>query len=123
MPDLINELSRNEKLQKYRIILSQHTIYTNEKEVYMLSKFDVSSFYMTLSSSKLNHFSDFGHLRNDPTCSILLTLGSKIEQVKNTGKNNPKPINLTKNSRTTHTIWHKSFSMIQSARIKNWLPQ
>ena len=32
-------------------------------------------------------------------------------------KNNPK------NSRTTHRIWHKSFSMIQSAGIKNWFPQ
>ena len=31
-------------------------------------------------------------------------------------KNNPK------NPRTMHKIWHKSFSMIQSAEIKNWFP-
>ena len=33
------------------------------------------------------------------------------------------PLLLTNNSRTTHQIWHNSFSMIESARIKNWLPQ
>ena len=30
---------------------------------------------------------------------------------------------LKKNSRTTHRIWHKSFSMTQSGEIKNWVPQ
>ena len=29
---------------------------------------------------------------------------------------------LAKNSRTTHSIWHKSFSMIQSAGITNLVP-
>ena len=29
---------------------------------------------------------------------------------------------LAKNSRTMHSIWHKSFSMIQSAGIKNLVP-
>ena len=28
-----------------------------------------------------------------------------------------------KNSRTTHKMWHKLFSMIQSVGIKNWFPQ
>ena len=37
--------------------------------------------------------------------------------------NNPNPLLLIRNSRTRHRIWHKPFLIIQSGRIKNWLPQ
>ena len=52
------------------------------------------------------HFFDFFL-----TWGILLSLG------KTCHKNN------LKYSRTMYRIWHKSFSMIQSAIIKNWFPQ
>ena len=52
-------------------------------------------------------FTDFGQV------SYLLNLGKTL------GHEN----NLTNNSRTAHGIWHKSFSMVQSAGIKNWVPQ
>ena len=42
---------------------------------------------------------------------------------KQAAKNNPNPCRLIKNSRTTHRIWHMSFSMIQSVGIKNLVPQ
>ena len=38
-------------------------------------------------------------------------------------KKQSKPSPFDKNSRTTHRIWHKLFSIIQSAGIKNWFPQ
>ena len=38
-------------------------------------------------------------------------------------KNNPNFLCLTKSSGTMHKVWHKSFSMIQSTGIKNWVPQ
>ena len=43
-------------------------------------------------------------------------------RVRHTTKKQSKPSLLDKNSRTMHKIWHKSFSMIQSAIIKNWFP-
>ena len=61
----------------------------------------------------------------DFICSFFLTLGKSLILLafgKTLGcKKNPNP--LTKISRATHRIWHKSFSMIQSARIKNWVPE
>ena len=52
-------------------------------------------------------FTDFGQV------SYLLNLGKAV------GREN----NLTNNSRTAHGIRHKSFSMVQSVGIKNWVPQ
>ena len=51
-------------------------------------------------------FTDFGQVR--------VILGS----LDKTFQNNPNPLHLTKNSGTTYRIWHKSFSVIQSAGIK-----
>ena len=77
--------------------------------------------------SKLDtHFADFGQVKIDLTCSFSLTLDTVILlSLGNTlgrGKN-PNPHRLIKKSKTTHRIWYKSFSMIQSAGVKNWVPQ
>ena len=69
------------------------------------------------------HFANFEQVqvKIDPVHFFLLTLNmSQLFYWVWAGhatKNN------TKYSRTTHRIWHKSFSMIQSAGIKNWFPQ
>ena len=67
------------------------------------------------------NFVNFGQVKIDPKWSFLLTLDrSQLFYwvwARHATKNNPK------NSRTTHKIWHKSFSMIQSVGIKNWFPQ
>ena len=101
----------------------------------MLSKFDVSSFslsgdilifklviLLTLSSSKsifllftlvkskLTLFIPFYYF--EQVTVILLSLGNTCR------KNNPNPLRLIKNSRTTNRIWHKSFSIIQSAESR-----
>ena len=109
------------------------------KDIYLLPKFDVSSFYrtgdieilklvilVTLSSSKL--------------IFILITLGKSELMlfvpfywlwtgqllywvwVSYVVKNNPNPLRLIE-IREPHRIWHNLFSMIQSAGIKNWFPQ
>ena len=105
-------------------------------EVYLLAKFDVSSFSMTgdiqifklvilltLSTSRviviLLSFSYFGQVKIDPTHSFF----TKHGQVTVTAKRNASRIRLTKNLRTTHRILPKSFSLIQSAVIKNWVTQ
>ena len=70
---------------------------------------------LPLGKSKLNLlllFSDFRQVT-----VILLRLGNTLGYRKQS-----KPT-LIKNSKTTHRIWYKSFSMIQSARVKNWVPQ
>ena len=59
----------------------------------------------------LVHFTEFGQVSN-----ILTSLG------KTCRKKQIKPPPFDKNSRTMHTIWHRSFSVIQSAGIKNWFP-
>ena len=76
---------------------------------------------LTLSSSKLIViFSNFGQVKLDPTCSFLLTLGKSVftdfGQDVRLQKNQPK-------QDMAHRIWHKTFSMIQSVGIKNWVPQ
>ena len=108
-------------------------------EVYLLSKFDVSSFshdwtqidfqtghFATLGSSKFIVIFCLWASQNGPylfsftyleQVSFLLILGKSLGC-----KKTPK-LSLTKNSRTMHRIWHKSFSVIQSAEIKNWVPQ
>ena len=70
------------------------------------------------------HFADFGEVKIEPTYLFLLKLGrSQLftelgQDIKLQKKNNPNPLCLRKNSRTTDRIWHKSYSMIQSAGIK-----
>ena len=72
-----------------------------------------------------SHFSDFGQVKIDPSWLYLLLWAghSFIEFWARllAAKNNPNPLILIKKSRTTHRIWPKSFSMTQSAGIKNWL--
>ena len=79
------------------------------------------SFYYFEQFKDNIHFANSGQLKMDPICSSLLTLDrSQLFYwvwTKHATKNGPK------NSRTTHRIWHKSFSVIQSAGIKNWFPQ
>ena len=74
------------------------------------------------------NFADFGQDNIDPTCLLLLTLGLSqlfywVLAIHLAMKNSPNPLSLTKNWRTTHRIWQKSFSIIQLARIKIWLPK
>ena len=72
------------------------------------------------------HFDNFGQVKAVPICFFtdcrqvtvnLLSLGKTC-----CGKQS-KPSLFDKNSRTTHRIWHKLFSVIQSVEIKNWFPQ
>ena len=120
--------------------LRRSTQWNPFNDVYLLSKFDVSNFFvtedkqifklvisLTLSSSKL--------------VFILLTLGKPaltlivpfyyVGQVtvillglgKLCCEKQSKPSLFDENPRTTHKIWHKLFSMIQSTGISNWFPQ
>ena len=71
-----------------------------------------------------SHFADFGQIKIDPFNLFLLALGrsqSFTEFGQDARLQKTNPLCLTKTSRTTHRIWHKSFSMIQWAGIKNWL--
>ena len=71
-------------------------------------------------------FSEFGRVKMDPTRSVLLTLGWPVIWLtlgKTLGHEKLPKSSLKKNSRTTGRMWHKSFSMIQSAGIQNWVPQ
>ena len=107
--------------------LRRSTQWNPFNDVYLLSKFDVSSFsvnwrYIDSQTSHFAdveqfkndiHFANFGDVRIDPVCSLLLTLDMSqlfcwvwVKQSK-------------KNSGTTQ----KLFSMIQSSGIKNWCPQ
>ena len=107
-------------------------------DVYLLSKFDVSSFsvtednyifklviLLTLSSSKLifilltlgkSKLILFGPFYCPKQVTfILLSLGETCLEDRF------KPTTFDKNSRIMHIRpWHKSFSMIQSGGIKNW---
>ena len=81
---------------------------------------------------QIGHFAEFEQFKTEPSkltllvlffwlCTgqvILLSLGKILA-----AKNNSNRRRLIKNSRMTHRIWHKSFSMIQSAGIRNWFPQ
>ena len=81
----------------------------------------------TFSSSKTDsHFADFGQVKTDDSCLFLLNLDwshlFSWDWARCWGmRNYPNPLHLTKNWRTMHRIWHKPFSMIQSAQIKNWI--
>ena len=124
-------------------LLRQSTQWNPLNEVYLLSKFDVSSFYMTedkqifklvilltlissklifiwltLDKSKLTLFIFFPHFGQVDRSQLFYSVWAK-----QAAKNNPNPHHLIKNSRTTHRIWHMSFSMIQSVGIKNLVPQ
>ena len=104
-----------------------------------MSKFDVSSFslteiysfklviFLTLSSSKLivilllwlslDWFYVF-ILILWASHSCFTSLGKMLDCEKQS-----KPPMLDKSSGTTHRVWYKAFSMIQSTKIKNWIPQ
>ena len=116
----------------------------------LLSKFGVSSFSMTgdidfqtswrYIDFQTSHFAGF---EQSKILFILLTLGKEkltllvyfyqlwpghsnfldFGQDVWPRKKNPNPLRLTKNSRTTHRVWYKSFPMIQSVGIRNWVPQ
>ena len=78
-------------------------------------QFKVDNFFANFGQVRIDYlfpFTDFGQVT-----VILPSLG------KFCCKNHSKPSPFDKNSRTTHRIWHKLFSMIQSAGIKNWFPQ
>ena len=73
------------------------------------------------------HFANFGQVKIDPICSFLLTL-NRLQLfywvwARHATIKKPNPLPLIKNSRAWHRIWHKPFSIIQSAGIKNWFPQ
>ena len=81
---------------------------------------------LTWSSSKLIFI--LLTLENDPNCLFLLPLGRLqlfcwLWVRSYTAINNPNPYLLTKNSTTSHGIMQKSFSIIQPAVIKNWVPR
>ena len=116
--------------------LRRSTQWNHLNEVYLQSKFAVDwrySYFQTGHFAEFKqfkvdiHFADIGQVTIDPTHSLFLTLDrSQLFYwvwVKQAAKNNPNRHCLIKNSRTTHRIWYKSFSMIQSAGIKNWGPQ
>ena len=80
-----------------------------------LEQLKVDSHSASLGKSKLillAYFSDFGQVT-----IIFLSLDKPL------GCKKQSKLPLTKNSGTTHRVWHKSFSKIQSAGIKNWVPQ
>ena len=105
----------------------------NPFNVYLLSKFDVSSFFLTgyidfqigyfADSEQFRvdvQFSNFGQVKTDPICSLLLTLDrSQLFHwvlVRHTTKNNPKPPSLLRihepsvGSVTFQTIFNDSIS-------------
>ena len=98
----------------------------------------LSSPWLEIQRFQIGHFADFEQFKADihfatrrqvktvPICSFLLTGDSSqllySVWVRHREKQS-KPSLFDKNSRTTRKIWHKLFSMIQSAAIKNWLPQ
>ena len=104
------------------------------KDVYQLSKLDVSSFsvtggivfklviLLTLSSSKLV-FTLLILGKSELTLFVpFYYFGQVIVILLNLGKTRYKKQS-NKNSRTMHRICHNLFSMIQSAGIKNWCLQ
>ena len=116
--------------------LRRSTQWNHLNEVYLQSKFAVDWRYSDFQTGHFAefkqfkvdiHFADIGQVTIDPTHSLFLTLDrSQLFYwvwAKQAAKNNPNRHCLIKNSRTTHRIWYKSFSMIQSAGIKNWGPQ
>ena len=118
-------------------LLRQSTQWNPLYQVYLLSKFDVSSFSMIRDYET----GIFLASRSSKFIAIFLTLGkSKLtpnvhlyhywvshsyftdsEQDFRLQKTIQAHC-LTKKSRTRHSIWYKSFSVIQSARVKNWFP-
>ena len=72
--------------------------------------------FLTLGKSKLILLIIF--LYFGQVTVILLSLGNTLGHEKQS-----KPTPFDKKSRTTHRIWYKSFSRIQSAGVKNWVPQ
>ena len=109
----------------HHYLLKRATQWNPFDDIYLLSKFDVSSFsvavdiyrfcslklifiLLTLCRSKLTlsylfYWLWMGH-------SYFIDLGKTYHK---------KP----KNSRTRHRVWHKSFLMIQSAGIRKSFPQ
>ena len=77
------------------------------------------SILLTLGKLKLTLFVSFYWLGQ--VTLILLSLGKTCR--KKQSKQSPFDNGFKKNSRTTNRIWGRSFSMIQSAGIKNWFPQ
>ena len=69
---------------------------------------------LILGKSKLSLFALFYYCGQ--AIVTLLSLGKTCHEKQS------KPSLFDKNSRTTHRIWHKSFSVIQSAKIRNWFP-
>ena len=96
-------------------------------KVYLLSKFDVSSFswaknfqtgnFADFEQFKIDtHFANFRQVQIDSNWLSLLSLGRSQIFYWLWAR-----CQAAKKSRTRHRIWHKSFSMIQWAVIKNWV--
>ena len=66
------------------------------------------------------HFANFGHVKIDPICSSLL-LWTGQHYFTEFGQGMPQK--MVQKIQEPHRIWHKSFSVIQLAGIKNWFPQ
>ena len=108
-------------------------------EVYLMSKFDVSRFSLTweidfqtghfavLEQFKVDSHATVGQVKTEPTRSFKWLCRSQLFYWCwarcCAAKNNPTLSARKKNSGTMHRVWHKSFSMIQSAGIKNWVLQ
>ena len=73
----------------------------------------IDSHFSDIEQFKIDsYFPDFEQIKIQPTRLFLL--------LWETAFTTPFEKNI-QNSRTTHRIWHKSCSMIQSAEIINWL--
>ena len=68
------------------------------------------------------HFAKYWASQNWPYLFSFIDFGQVVVILLNLSKTCHKKQS-NKNSRTTHRIWHKLFSMIQSAGIKNWCSQ
>ena len=137
-------MSGDYEVMRYRLRWS--TQWNSFNDVYLVSKFDVSSFSVT---GDIYGFLDWWYIRIFEL-AILMTLSSStlivifltsgkskltlfgpfycldksvilLSSGKTCLENRFKPSLFDKNSRTRRIRpWHKSFSVIQSAGIKNW---
>ena len=78
-------------------------------------QFEIDSHSATLVKSRLILCVYFNTLNKSV---ILLSFSKMLDCEKQS-----KPPTLDKSSGTTHRVWYKAFSMIQSTKIKNWIPQ
>ena len=72
------------------------------------------------------HLANFEQVKTVTICFFFTNCGqvtvTLLSLYKTCGGKQSKPSPFDKNSRTTHRIWRKLFSMIQLLEIKNWFP-